>query len=184
MQDFIKESQSKMNKAVESLKRNLSGIRTGRASAGLVDHLTVEYYGAQVPIKQVASISVPEPRQIAIQAYDKSALTAIEKAIQKSDLGVTPKLEAGVVRLMLPQLTEERRKDLTKIVKKEAEEAKVAVRNIRREIIEGLKAAKDKKEITEDIEKARETELQKVTDRETLEIDKLVAAKEKEIMEV
>lgn len=184
MQDFIKESEAKMRKALESLKKNLAGVRTGRASAGLVDHLTVEYYGAQVPIKQVASISVPEPRQIAIQAYDKSALQAIEKTILKSDLGINPKVDGGVIRLMLPQPTEERRKDLIKIVKKEAEETKVAIRNIRREIIDGLKNARDKKEITEDIEKAREVELQKVTDRETLEIDKLVAVKEKEIMEV
>ncbi len=184
MQDFVKEAEQKMQKAIEVYKKNLAGIRTGRASAGLVDHITVEYYGAQVPIKQVASISVPEPRQIVIQAYDKSALQAIEKAILKSDLGINPKVESGLVRLILPQLTEDRRKDLIKIVKKEAEEAKIAVRNVRRDEMERLKAAKDKKEIAEDAEKTKEAELQKLTDKETAEIDKQLSLKEKEILEV
>jgi len=184
MQDFIKDADSKMKKAVEVFKRTMAGVRTGRASAGLVENIVAEYYGTQVPIKQIANISVPEPRQIAIQPYDKTAVTSIEKALMKSELGVTPKTEGGVLRLMMPQLTEERRKDLIKIIKKEAEDAKVSIRNIRREIIDNLKAAKDKKEITEDIEKTKEGELQKLTDREIVEIDKATAVKEKEIMEV
>ncbi len=184
MQDFIKDADLKMKKAVEVFKRTMAGVRTGRASSGLVENIVAEYYGTQVPIKQIANISVPEPRQIAIQPYDKTAVTSIEKALMKSELGITPKTEGGVLRLMMPQLTEERRKDLIKIIKKEAEDAKVSIRNVRREIMDALKAAKDKKEITEDIEKAKEGELQKLTDREIVEIDKATAVKEKEIMEV
>lgn len=184
MGDIIKDNEIKMNKAVEAFKKILSGVRTGRASSGLVENISIEYYGSQTPLKQLAGISVPEPRQILIQPYDKSAIQAIEKSILKSELGISPRVEGGAIRLMLPSLTEERRKDLAKIVKKEAEDAKVAVRNIRREAMESLKTSKDKKEITEDVEKSKQTELQKITDRETQEIDKLLAIKEKEIMEV
>lgn len=180
----VKDAENKMKKAIDAFKKNLAGIRTGRAAPGLIDHILVEYYGTQVPLKQIASISVPEPRQLAVQPFDKSAMQGIEKAILKSDLGINPKVEGGMIRLMLPQLTEERRRDLIKIIKKENEEAKVSIRNIRRDAMDALKTAKDKKEITEDIQKAKETELQKVTDRETSEIDKLSTQKEKEILEV
>jgi len=184
MIDFIKEAEAKMKKSLEALKQKYAAVRTGRASPALVEHLHVEYYGAQVPLLQLAGISVPEPRTISIQPYDKGAVKEIEKAIMKSDLGLNPRTDAGVIRLNLPPLTEERRKELVKLVKKEAEEAKVVVRNIRREAMEHLKAAKEKKELAEDAEKAKEEELQKLTDRETVEIDKSLAAKEKEIMEV
>ena len=184
MTDIIKDTEAKMKKAIDVLKQKYSAVRTGRASAALVEHLKVEYYGAQTPLQQLAGISVPEAHTITIQAYDKGAVKDIEKAIQKSELGVTPKTEGGVIRLNLPPLTEERRKELVKVVKKESEEAKVILRNIRREGIDAIKAGKDKKEITEDIAKMKEDEIQKLVDRETLEIEKVLAAKEKEIMEI
>jgi ribosome recycling factor len=184
MADIIKDTEAKMKKAIEVLKQKYAAVRTGRASSALVEHLKVEYYGAQVPLQQLAGISVPEAHTIAIQAYDKGAVKEIEKAIQKSELGINPRTEGGIIRLNLPPLTEERRKDLVKLVKKEAEEAKVVIRSIRREAMDQLKASKDKKEISEDIEKIKEEEAQKLTDRETAEIDKVLAAKEKEIMEV
>jgi len=184
MADIIKDAEAKMKKAIEVLRQKYAAVRTGRASAALVEHLKVEYYGAQVPLQQLAGISVPEAHTIAIQAYDKGAVKEIEKAIQKSELGINPRTEGGIIRLNLPPLTEERRKDLVKLVKKEAEEAKVVIRNLRREAMDQLKASKDKKEISEDIEKIKEEEAQKLTDRETAEIDKVLAAKEKEIMEV
>ena len=184
MADIIKDTEAKMKKAIDVLKQKYAAVRTGRASSALVEHIKVEYYGTQTPLQQLAGISVPEAHTIAIQAYDKSAVKDIEKAILKSELGVTPKTEGGMIRINLPALTEERRKDLVKVVKKEAEEAKVVIRNLRREAMDQLKASKDKKEISEDIEKIKEEEAQKLTDRETMEIDKVLAAKEKEIMEV
>jgi len=184
MTDIIKDTEAKMKKAIDVLRQKYSAVRTGRASAALVEHLKVEYYGTQTSLQQLAGISVPEAHTITIQAYDKGAVKDIEKAIQKSELGVTPKTEGGVIRLNLPPLTEERRKDLVKVVKKESEEAKVILRNIRREGIDAIKASKDKKEITEDIAKMKEDEIQKLVDRETLEIEKVLAAKEKEIMEI
>ncbi|MFA4966885.1 MAG: ribosome recycling factor [Candidatus Margulisiibacteriota bacterium] len=184
MADIIKDTEAKMKKAIEVLKQKYAAVRTGRASAALVEHLKVEYYGSQVSLQQLAGITVPEAHTITIQAYDKGAVKDIEKAIQKSELGVTPKTEGGVIRLNLPPLNEERRKELVKIVKKEAEEAKVVIRNIRREGMDDLKASKDKKEISEDVAKIKEEEIQKLIDRETVEIEKVLAAKEKEIMEV
>jgi len=184
MIDFTKEAEAKMKKSLEALKQKYAAVRTGRASPALVEHLHVEYYGTQVPLQQLASISVPEPRTINIQAYDKGAVKEIEKSILKSDLGLNPRVDGGMIRLNLPSLTEERRKELVKLVKKEAEESKVGVRNIRREAMEQAKTAKEKKELAEDAEKTKEEELQKLTDRETAEIDKILAAKEKEIMEV
>jgi len=184
MSDIIKDAEAKMKKGIDVFRRNLAGIRTGRAAPSLIENIEVEYYGTVVPIKQIANISVPEPRQLMVQPYDKSALTSIEKGIMKSELGVTPRNDSGVLRIILPQLTEERRKDLMKVIKKEGEEAKVAIRNVRREAMDLLKSAKEKKEITEDIEKSKEVDLQKLTDRETTEVDKVVGLKEKEIMEV
>ncbi len=184
MADAIKDAEAKMKKATEVLKQKYSAVRTGRASPALVEHLRVEYYGAQTPLQQLAGISVPEAHTISIPPYDKGAVKDIEKAILKSELGVTPRVDGGIIRLNLPPLTEERRKELVKLVKKEAEEAKVIIRNIRREAMEGLKASKDKKELSEDIEKVKEEEAQKLTDREISEIDKVLAAKEKEILEV
>ncbi|MBI5699144.1 ribosome recycling factor [Candidatus Saganbacteria bacterium] len=184
MSDAVKDAEAKMNKALEALKKSLASVRTGRASPTLVDHLIVEYYGAPTPLQQLAGISVPESRTIKITPYDKSAAGEIEKAILKSNLGVTPKMDAGVVILNLPPLTEERRKELVKMIKKDAEESKVSLRNVRREAMDLLKAAKDKKELSEDLHKIREEELEKLTTHKIQEIDKQIIAKEKEIMEV
>lgn len=184
MQDAIRESEAKMKKAVDVLKKNFAGVRTGRANPALLDHINVNYYGAPVPLKQIASISVPEPRQLLITPYDKNASQDIEKAIMTSDLGINPKREANVIRLMLPEPSEERRKDLVKMIKKESEEAKVAVRNVRREGIDSLKKQKSSKAITEDDEKTMDKKVQELTDKYCKEIDALLAAKEKEVMEV
>ncbi|MBU0573084.1 MAG: ribosome recycling factor [Candidatus Margulisiibacteriota bacterium] len=184
MSDIIKDTELKMQKAIDALKKKLAGVRTGRASSGLVSSLQVEYYGAKVPLQQLANIAVPEPRTIAITPFDKGAAKDIEKAIQMSDLGISPNSEGGVIRINLPQLTEERRKELGKHVKKESEEAKVAIRNIRREAMDILKKQKEAKELSEDAEKMKEQELQKLTDKEVDGIDKVLQAKEKEIMEV
>lgn len=184
MADIIQEAEQKMQKALEALKKKMSGIRTGRASTGLVSSLLVEYYGAKVPLQQIANIGVPEPRTISITPYDKNAIKDIEKAIQISELGINPSSEGGIVRVNIPALTEERRKDLTKVVKKEAEEAKVSIRNIRREAMDHLKKEKEAKKLPEDAEKTSEEKLQKLTDRETQQVEAVLQAKEKEIMEV
>ena len=184
MDDILKESEAKMQKTIEALKKNFSAVRTGRASPSLLDHIMVDYYGAKTPLKQLGQISAPEPRMIVITPYDKSASQAIEKAIMASDLGINPKIEGGLLRLSLPELSEERRKDLTKIVKKEAEEAKIGMRNVRRDAIEVLKKQKADKVITEDVEKMQDKKVQELIDRYSAETDKLLAAKEKEILEV
>ncbi|MEE8638600.1 MAG: ribosome recycling factor [Candidatus Margulisiibacteriota bacterium] len=184
MQDALKESDVKMQKAVGVLKKNFAGVRTGRASPALLDHVNVNYYGTAVPLKQLASISVPESRQLLITPYDKNAAQEIEKAILTSDLGINPKREAGVIRLILPDPSQERRKELVKLIKKETEEAKVAIRNVRREAIESLKKQKSGKAITEDDEKVLDKKVQDLTNKYCAEVDKLLAAKEKEIMEV
>ncbi|MBU0629294.1 MAG: ribosome recycling factor [Candidatus Margulisbacteria bacterium] len=182
--ETIKNNETAMQKSIEALKRNFSGIRTGRANPALLDNLHVDYYGSSVPLKQVASIAVPEPRLLQITAYDKSAVVGIEKAIQASDLGLTPKTEGGVIRLVLPELSEQRRKDLTKIIKKEAEEAKVVIRNIRRDGLEELKTRKAEKGITEDEQKLLDKKIQELTDKYCAEADHLAAVKEKEILSI
>ncbi|OGC36362.1 ribosome recycling factor [candidate division WOR-1 bacterium RIFOXYB2_FULL_48_7] len=184
MSDVIKECEVKMQKAVEMIKKNLAGVRAGRASPALLDTIQVEYYGSNVPLKQMAQVAAPEPRMLVVTPYDKNAIQSIEKAIMASDLGITPRTEAGIIRLTLPELSEERRKELLKVIKKEAEEGKVAVRNIRRDNLELLKKQKAEKAITEDEEKSKDKKVQELTDKQTAEIDKLVALKEKEIMEV
>ena len=184
MPDAIKLTEEKMRKAIESLKRNFAAVRTGRATPALLDHVQVEYYGTKTPIKQLAGISVPEPRLIVIQPYDKSAVVEVEKAILKSDLGLNPVVDGGTIRLAIPRPTEERRKELVKIAKKEAEDAKIALRNVRREAMEQLKVAKEKKELSEDLEHIREEEVEKLLHKFTEEIDKHLKAKEAEIMEV
>jgi ribosome recycling factor len=184
MEDVLKESEAKMQKTIEALKKNFSAVRTGRASPALLDHVLVEYYGAKTPLKQLGQISAPEPRMLVITPYDKSASQAIEKAILSSDLGINPKIEGGLLRLSLPELSEERRKDLIKVIKKEVEESKVGMRNVRREAIEELKKQKADKKITEDIEKMQDKKVQELIDRYSAESDKLLAAKEKEILEV
>lgn len=184
MQEVLKESEHKMQKAIEVLKRNFAAVRTGRANPALLDHVKVNYYGTEVPLKQLASISVPEPRALLVTPYDKNVAADIEKAILTSDLGINPKREAGVIRLFLPEPSEERRKELVKIVKKEAEDGRIAVRNVRREANDSLKKQKNEKKITEDDEKTQDKKVQDLTNKYCAEIDKLLAAKEKEIMEV
>ncbi|WP_203362334.1 ribosome recycling factor [Bacillus sp. REN10] len=174
----------KMTKAIQALTRELASIRAGRASAQLLDRITVEYYGAPTPINQLASVSVPEARLLVIQPYDKTALGDIEKAILKSDLGLTPSNDGSVIRLAFPALTEERRKELAKLVKKEAEDAKVAIRNIRRDANEDFKKLEKAGEITEDALRGYTEDVQKQTDQFIAKIDEIAKDKEKEIMEV
>jgi ribosome recycling factor len=172
-----------MQGAIDTLGREFAGVRTGRASAALVESVRIDYYDTPTPIPQVASVSVPDPRTLLIQPWDASLLTKIEKAIQKSDLGLTPSNDGKLIRLTMPALNEERRKQLAKAVGKLAEEGRVAVRNIRREAKEKLRSlAKDKK-ISEDDEKRGETDLQKLTDRFVQRIDELLKKKEQEILE-
>jgi len=184
MDEILRAAEEKFKKALESLKKNYSALRTGRASPMLLDHVVVDYYGTKVPLKQLAGVSVPEPRTITITPYDKNAVKDIERAIMTSDLGLPPKVEAGLIRLSLPQPTEERRKELVKVLKKEAEDAKVSLRNIRREVMEHLKADKTKGALSEDQEKIKEEEVNKLIKKFTEEIDKLAEHKEKEVMEV
>jgi ribosome recycling factor len=184
MQDAIRESEVKMRKAIEALRKNFSAVRTGRANPALLDHVNVNYYGSSVPLKQLASVSVPEPRMLLVTPYDKNASAEIEKAILTSDLGVNPKREANAIRLALPEPSEERRKELVKLIKKETEEAKIAIRNVRREAIDSLKKQKNDKKITEDDEKVQDKKVQEMTDKFVAEVDKLFQTKEKEVMEV
>ena len=175
---------SKMGKTIDVLKSDFATVRAGRANPGVLDKLTVEHYGSAMPINQLASISVPEPRMLAIQPWDKSALKAIEKAILASDLGINPQNDGSVIRLVFPQLTEERRKDLTKQVKKMGEDAKVAIRNIRRDAVDTFKKQQKKSEITEDDLKVLEKDIQDATDKYCKEIDTETSKKEKELMEL
>ncbi|MFA6430790.1 MAG: ribosome recycling factor [Candidatus Margulisiibacteriota bacterium] len=182
--DVIKDTEIKMQKAIDALRKHLASVRTGRASPALLDQVHVEYYGSTVPLKQIAQVSTPEARQLLITPFDKSASQSIEKAINASNLGMTPKNEGGVIRLLLPELSEERRKDLVKGIKKEAEDAKVSIRNARREAIDLLKKQKQEKTITEDEEKTKDKKMQELTDKYCADADKLILSKEKEILEV
>ncbi|WP_211328076.1 ribosome recycling factor [Thermodesulfitimonas autotrophica] len=173
-----------MKKAVEHLRKELLAVRTSRATPALLDKVMVNYYGTPTPVNQLATISVPEPRLLLVQPWDKSVLGEIERAIMKSDLGLNPMNDGTVIRLVLPQLTQERRQELVKVVRKKAEEGRVAVRNIRREINDDLKARQKEGGFSEDELKRLQGEVQKLTDKYIKEIDDLLAAKEKEIMEV
>jgi ribosome recycling factor len=184
VEDVNKDAESKMGKALEATRSDFAGIRTGRATPALLDRLHVEAYGSSVPLKQVASVSSPDGRSLLITAFDKSNVTAIRKAIETSDLGLTPNVDGSNIRLPIPPLTEERRKDLVKVVRKKAEEHKVAVRNIRHHAVDALKNLLKNHEITEDANKRAADQVQKLTDRYTKQIDDLVGNKEKEIMEV
>ncbi len=181
--DILKDTEGKMGKAVDALEKDLSGVRTGRASARLVDHVKVDYYGAPTPLSQVASISVPEARMIVIQPWDKSVVPTIEKAILKSDLGLNPSTQGNVIRLQIPELTEERRKDLVKVVKRKVEDGRISVRNIRRGALEKLREMKKDKEISEDDEKRAEKQLQEITDKFIGSVDEVGTNKEQEVME-
>ena len=177
-------TKERMEKSINSLKYEYNSIRAGRANAAILDRITVDYYGSPTPINQMAAISVPEARVLAIQPWDMSALSLIEKAILASDIGINPSNDGRIIRLVFPALTEERRKQLSKDVSKYAEEAKVAVRQIRRDSIEKIKTMKKNSEITEDDQKYGEEELQKITDDFVKRIDEIAAAKTKEIMEI
>ena len=174
----------KMARAVEVMERDFQGIRTGRASTALVERIHIDYYGTQTPLNQLAGISVPEPHQIVIQPWDRSALGAIERAIIKSDIGLTPNVDGTVVRLNIPQLTEERRRDLVKVVHKRMEEARVEIRNLRREAADELKRLARDGEVGADEEHRLLDELQRITDRHIAEVDRVGGVKEQEVLEV
>jgi ribosome recycling factor len=176
--------QKEMDESVGALRKDLAKIRTGRASTALLEHIMVDYYGATTPLNQLATLSAPEPRLLVVQPYDRSAMGNIEKAILKSDLGLTPNNDGKIIRVPIPQLTEERRKELVKHVKKIGEEFRVSVRNHRRVAVEHLKEAEKKKEITADDSKHGHDRVQKITDDFIVRIDKIIKTKEEEIMEV
>ena len=182
--DIKKQATEKMGKSVDTLKHDLQKIRTGRAHTGLLDHLRVDYYGSDVPINQVASVSLSDSRTISIQHFEKKMIQVVEKAIRDSDLGVNPATSGDVVRVPMPALTEERRKELAKIVKHEGENAKVAVRNIRRDAMTHVKQLLKDGEVGEDEDKRAEKEIQQLTDKAVAEIDRIVAEKEKDLMAV
>src|SRR5512140_2275410 len=184
IQDIKKLATDKMTKSVESLRVNLGKVRTGRAHVGILDHLRVDYYGTEMPINQVANVTLADARTITIQPFEKKMVQAVEKAIRDSDLGVNPATSGDVIRVPMPALTEERRREMTKIVKHEGENAKVAVRNIRRDAITHLKDLLKKSEIGEDEEKRAQDEVQKMTDKSIADIDRLIAEKEKDLMAV
>ncbi len=184
IKDLLKETENHMKGAIEATKREFQSIRTSRANPNILEKVHVEYYGTPTPINQLANISVPDARSLVIQPWDKSALGAIEKAIQKADLGLNPVNDGTIIRLPIPQLTEERRKELVKVIKKEAEEKRIAIRNLRRDTNDRLKALEKDNKITEDENKKALDDVQKLTDRYILEVDKLLELKEKEIMEV
>ena len=184
MKEINKEYDAKMQKTIDVVMSDFASVRAGRANAAVLDRITVDYYGSPTPLNQVASISSPDPRSLAIQPWDASLLKAIEKAIQTSDLGINPQNDGRIIRLSFPQLTEERRKDLTKQVRKYAEEGKVAIRNIRRDALDALKKDQKAGELTEDDFKDEEKKLQDMTDKFVAKIDEASAKKEKELMEL
>lgn len=184
MQSVLKDCETKMNKAISSLEKEFSRLRTGRAATGLVEDVLVDYYGTLTPLNQLASISVPDSRTIAIQPWDRNAFSSVEKAIMKSDLGLNPVNDGKVIRINIPPLTEERRRDLVKLAKKYAEDAKVAIRNIRREANDAIKKMKNSKELTEDEMHKGQDEVQKLTDSYVEKCDHVLEIKEKEIMEI
>ena len=174
----------RMDKTIEVMQANFAAVRAGRANAAVLDQIRVDYYGTPTPINRIASIASPDPRTLTIQPWDGSTMKLIEKAIQASDLGINPQNDGRVIRLLFPQLTEERRKDLIKQVRKYGEESKTAIRNIRRDAMEDFKAQKKKSEITEDDQKNAEKDMQKLTDDYVKQIDQLVEKKEKELSEI
>jgi len=182
--ELINDATRRMDRSVESTRGEFNTVRTGRASAALLDRVSIDYYGQQTPLKQLATINVPEPRMLTIQPFDPSSVKAIEKAIQESELGLTPSNDGKLIRLPMPQPNEERRKELVKIVRKLAEEGKVAVRNVRRDVMHHLKELSSKGDVGDDDERRAEERVQKLTDDHTKTIDDLLKHKEAEIMEV
>jgi ribosome recycling factor len=184
IQDFLGEAAARMKKSVEATRSELATVRTGRASPHLLDRIEVDYYGARTPLRQLAQIAAPEARLLMITPYDKNSIKQIEKSILESDVGLTPSNDGQVIRLQIPELTEERRRQLVKVVHGIAEQGRVGVRNIRREVMHDLRELKSEGEVGSDDEHRAESELQKVTDARISEIDKLLAAKEEEILQV
>jgi len=182
--DIHKESEQRMGKTVSVYREDLQGIRAGRANPALLDKITVDYYGQTTPLNQVSSVSAPEPRLLVIQPWDSKLIPLIEKEIQKSDLGINPSNDGKLIRLQIPQLTEERRVDLTRLVRKNGENSKIAIRNIRRDAIDRIKKMEKNKELTEDEQKQAEIEMQKITDKYIDEIDEVTKNKEEELMEI
>ncbi|WP_322520966.1 ribosome recycling factor [Guyparkeria halophila] len=182
--DIVKDARSRMNKSIEALKSELSKIRTGRAHVSVLDHIHVEYYGSQVPLSQVAKLSAEDARTLSVTPWEKDMVGKIEKAIMTSDLGLNPSSAGTVIRIPMPPLTEERRRELGKVVRNEGENAKIAIRNIRRDANNDLKGFLKEKEISEDEERRGQDTVQKVTDERVAEVDQIVADKEKELMEV
>jgi ribosome recycling factor len=182
--EFVEDARRRMDRSVEAARNEFNTVRTGRASAALLDRIQIDYYGQQTPLKQLATINVPEPRLLTVQPFDPGSMKAIEKAIQESDLGLTPSNDGKIIRLPIPQLTEERRKELVKVVRHLAEEGRVAVRNVRRDAMHHLKELVDKGEVGADEEHRAEERVQKITDEHVKAIDELLKHKEAEIMEV
>jgi ribosome recycling factor len=182
--ELLQDARERMGKSVDAIRHEFASVRTGRASPALLDRITVDYYGAPTPLKQLASISAPEARLLTVQAYDKSAVKNIEKAIMESDVGLTPNTDGTLIRLSIPELTEERRKQLVKVVHSIAEEGRVAIRNIRRDVMHDLRELKKEGEVGSDDEHRAETELQKLTDERIAELDGLMKGKEAEVLEV
>jgi ribosome recycling factor len=182
--EFLADARERMSKSVESMRHEFGSVRTGRASPALLDRITVEYYGTSTPLKQLATISAPEARLLTIQPYDKTSIKSIERAILESDIGLTPSNDGNLIRLGVPELTEERRKQLVRLVRQIAEEGRVAIRNIRRDVMHDLRELKEEGEAGSDDEHRAELELQKVTDARVKELDELLKHKEDEILEV
>ena len=184
LQDILDTAKEKMKKSCDVYERDMMGLRAGRANPKLLDRIMVDYYGTPTPINQIGNISSPEPRLLVIAPWEAKMIPQVEKAIQKSDLGLNPSNDGKLIRLVFPELNEERRKDLTKVASKGAEDTKVAIRNIRRDAVDQIKKLKKNSEITEDDQKDAEEEIQKMTDKAIKEVDEIFAKKEKEIMEV
>jgi ribosome recycling factor len=184
LEDIKKDAQTRMSKCVQTFQADLKKLRTGRAHPSLIEHLKVDYYGSEVPLQQVASINVEEGRTLVVAPWEKGVVQAIEKAIHKSDLGLNPVTAGTIIRIPMPPLTEERRRDITKVVRHDAENARVAVRNVRRDVMQDVKEALKEKMISQDDERRAETDIQKLTDKYIGEIEQVLAAKEKEIMQV
>jgi ribosome recycling factor len=184
LDDVKKDAQVRMAKCVQTFQADLKKLRTGRAHPSLIEHLKVDYYGSEVPLQQVASIAVEDGRTLVVSPWEKTLVQAIEKAIHKSDLGLNPITAGTVIRINMPPLTEERRRDITKVVRHDAENARVAVRNVRRDVMAAIKEMLKEKRISQDDERRAETDVQKLTDKHVAEIDQILGAKEKEIMQV
>jgi len=184
LEDLKKDAQVRMTKSIDSLRHELKKLRTGRAHTSLLDHVMVDYYGSDVPINQVANISIQDARTLVVSAWEKQMVPVIEKAIMNSDMGLNPVTAGEVMRVPLPPLTEERRKDMTRVVRQEGENARIAIRNIRRDVLGDVKQLLKEKEITEDDDRRVHDEIQKITDKNVAEVDKVIEAKEKDLMEI